>query len=99
MGGGHSGSEDTVRDIRLKSLANLRNAFDELGTTIDVLDLYDNTAHGMPPRLISSFLGREITFLSSELPAWMDEALRQSPYSTAKLREIFEEGKALPVVG
>jgi hypothetical protein len=52
----------------------------------------------MPPKLIASFLGHEITFLASELPAWMDEALGQTPYSTAKLREFFEQGKALPVV-
>ena len=27
----------------------------------------------------------------------MDEALGQTPYSTEKLRELFEHGKALPV--
>jgi hypothetical protein len=51
----------------------------------------------MPPKLIASFLGREITFLESELPAWMDEALGQTPYSTLKLRDVFEQGKILPV--
>ena len=51
------------------------------------------------PKLIASFLGREITFLESELPAWMDEALGQTPYSTGKLREFFEQGKPLPVGG
>jgi predicted ABC-type ATPase len=96
--GGHSASEETVQDIRSKSLFNLRRAFDELGKTIDLFDIYDNSALGMPPKLIASFLGREITFLESELPAWMDEALGQTPYSTAKLREFFEQGKALPVV-
>jgi len=45
----------------------------------------------MPPKLIASFLGREITFLASELPAWMDEALGETPYSTRKLREFFEQ--------
>jgi len=29
----------------------------------------------------------------------MDEALRESLYSTRKLREFFEQGKALPVTG
>jgi predicted ABC-type ATPase len=96
--GGHSASEETVQDIRSKSLFNLRRAFDELGKTIDLFDIYDNSALGMPSKLIASFLGREITFLESELPAWMDEALGQTPYSTAKLREFFEQGKALPVV-
>jgi predicted ABC-type ATPase len=97
--GGHSGSEDTVRDIRSKSLGNFPRVLEELGKTIDLLDLYDNSAFEMKPKLIASFLGREITFLSSELPAWMDEALGQTPYSTVKLREFFEQGKPLPVVG
>jgi hypothetical protein len=57
------------------------------------------TRYKMPPKLIASFLGREITFLASDLPAWMDEALGQTPYSTVKLREFFEQGKALPVAG
>ena len=95
--GGHSGSEDTVRDIRLKSLTNLQCAFDDLGKTIDLFEIFDNSAHGMPPKLIASFLGREITFLAAELPAWMDEALGKTPYSTGKLREFFERGKTLPV--
>ena len=97
--GGHSGSEDTVRDIRSKSLGNFPRVLDELGRTVDLLDIYDNSAFGVPPKLIASFVGREITFLASELPAWMDEALGQTPYSTVKLREFFEQGKALPVVG
>jgi predicted ABC-type ATPase len=95
--GGHSASEETVQDIRAKSLFNLRRAFDELGQTIDAFEIYDNTAFGMPPKLIASFLGCEITFLASELPAWMDEALGQTPYSTGKLREFCEQGKPLPV--
>jgi hypothetical protein len=53
----------------------------------------------MPPKLIASFLGREITFLASELPAWMEEALGQTPHSTVKLREFFVQGKALPIGG
>jgi predicted ABC-type ATPase len=95
--GGHSGSEDTVRDIRSKSLGNFPRVLEELGKTIDLLDIYDNSAFEMKPKLIASFLGREITFLASELPAWLDEALGQTPYSTVKLREFFEQGKSLPV--
>ncbi len=97
--GGHSGSEDTVRDIRSKSLYNLGRVFDELGQTIDFLNLYDNTAFGVPPTLVASFVGREMTFLEVGLPAWMDEALGQTPYSTGKLREFFDEGQALPIGG
>jgi predicted ABC-type ATPase len=97
--GGHSGSEDTVRKIRSTSLGNFPRVLDELGKTIDLLDLYDNSSYKTTPKLIASFLGREITVLASELPAWMDEALGQTPYSTVKLREFFEQGKALPVGG
>jgi predicted ABC-type ATPase len=95
--GGHSGSEDTVRKIRSSSLGNLPHVLDELGKTVDFLNLYDNSVFGTAPKLIASFLGREITFLETELPAWMDEAFGQTLYSTAKLREYFERGKALPV--
>ena len=94
--GGHSGSEDTVRDIRRKSLGNLPRVLDELGKTIDLLDLYDNSVFGVPPKRIASFLGREIAFLETQLPVWMDEALGQTPYSAGKLREFFEQGKPLP---
>jgi len=95
--GGHRGSEDTVRNIRSASLGNFGRVLDELGKTIDLLDVYDNSAHKTTPKLIASFLGREITFLAAELPSWMDEALGQTPCSTVKLREFFEQGKALPV--
>ena len=67
-----------------------------MGKTIDTFEIYDNSVLGMAPKLIASFLGREVTFLESELPAWMNEALGQTPYSTAKLREFFEQGIALP---
>src|ERR1017187_5676617 len=97
--GGHSGSEDTVRDIRSKSLGNFPRVLDELGKTVYILDIYDNSAFEMTPKLIASFLRREIIFLASELPAWMDEALGQTTYSTVKLREFFEQGKPLPVAG
>ena len=50
--GGHSGSEDTVRNIRSSSLGNLPRAFTELGKTIDLFDLYDNSAFGISPRLV-----------------------------------------------
>jgi len=78
-------------------LGNFRRVLDELGKTIDLLDLYDNSAHKTTPKLIASLVGREIIFLAPELPGWMDEALGQTPYSTRKLRECMEQGKALPV--
>jgi hypothetical protein len=77
----------------------LRQAFDDLGNSIDLFDLYDNSAFGTPPKVVASFVGREITFLADELPGWMDEALGQTAYSSEKLRELFEQGKAMPVGG
>src|ERR1035438_10411094 len=53
--GGHSGSEKTVQDIRSKSLANLQHAFYELGKTIDLFDIHDNSTFGVPPKRIASF--------------------------------------------
>lgn len=97
--GGHSASEETVQSIRAKSLANLRRAFDDLGHTIDFFEIYDNTALGMSPELIASFLGRKIAFLAPRFPAWMDEALGQTPYYTSRLRKFFEQGKSLLGVG
>jgi len=94
--GGHSGSEDTVRDIRTKSLANLRRAFDELGRSIDLFEIYDNSAHGVEPKLIASFQGRQITFLHSNIPAWLDQALDPTPYSMKSLRVCFQQKQPLP---
>ena len=37
--GGHSASEETVQDIRSKSLFNLRRAFEELGRSIDAFEM------------------------------------------------------------
>jgi predicted ABC-type ATPase len=94
--GGHSGSEETVREIRSKSLGNFPRVLNELGKTIDLLNLYDNSAFGMPPKLIASFLGREIAFLASELPVWLEQALESTPYAMQRLRDSFQHGMPLP---
>jgi predicted ABC-type ATPase len=97
--GGHSGSEDTVRDIRSKSLINFLRAFDELGESIDFLDVFDNSAFRMPPKLIASFQSRTITFLAPEFPAWFVQALDQSPYAAPTLRACNDQGNPLPNPG
>jgi len=97
--GGHSGSEDTVRDIRAKSLVNFLRAFDEAGKTIDFLDLYDNSAYRRHPKLVASLIGRTITFLADDLPAWMVQALEQSPYAAGNLRACFDRQIPLPDPG
>ncbi len=94
--GGHSGSEDTVLDIRAKSLANFPRALDELGRSIDFLEVYDNSIHGTPPKLVASFQSREISFLDLDTPEWMDQALAQTPYSTQSLRGCCQQGRSLP---
>jgi predicted ABC-type ATPase len=93
--GGHSASEQTIRDIRKKSLINLIRVFDELGRTIDLLNVYDNSAVAQRPKLIASFQNREITYLDSKIPQWLSEALEQSPYSPQHLRTCFQQGLPL----
>jgi predicted ABC-type ATPase len=94
--GGHSGSEDTVRDIRSKSLSHFPRALDQLGKTIDILDIYDNSAYEEPPTLIASFQDREITFLAPALPTWLTQALEQTPYATGKLQQYVQQAIPLP---
>jgi predicted ABC-type ATPase len=97
--GGHSGSEDTVRDIRAKSLGNFPRVLDELGKTVDLLNVYDNSEHETAPKLIASFQGREITFLAANLPAWLIDALKRTPYSANRLQACSEQGAPLPDPG
>jgi hypothetical protein len=80
-------------------MATKRHAFEEVGNTIDSFDVYDNSAFETTPKVIASFVRREIIFLTLELPAWLDEALGQTSSSTGKLRECFEQGNDLPVAG
>jgi predicted ABC-type ATPase len=94
--GGHSGSESTVRDIRAKSLANLPRAFDELGRTIDLLEIFDNSSLDSRPKLIASLLERSIAFLDLEIPSWLDQALDGTPYATRSLRTFFQQKQHLP---
>jgi predicted ABC-type ATPase len=94
--GGHSGSEDTILDIRSRSLGNLSRVFDEMGKTIDLLDIFDNSALNERPRIIASIQGREIAFLDSKIPPWLEHALEQTPYATPKLLAPFQQKQLLP---
>jgi predicted ABC-type ATPase len=94
--GGHSASENTVRDIRAKSLPNLLRIFEELGTSIDLCDIYDNSTHASPPKLVASYQRRLVTFLATEIPSWLDQALAQSPWPTAVLRTCCLQNIPLP---
>lgn len=94
--GGHSASEETIREIRAKSLGNLPRVLKELGKTIDLLNLYDNSVFGISPKRIASFQGRAIVFIVAELPAWLEEALEKTACSAAILKSSFLQGIPLP---
>ena len=94
--GGHSGSEDTVRDIRLKSLANFPRVLHELGRSVDFLNVYDNSVEDAKPKLIASFQSRLVTFLAEEIPSWLDQALAQTPYSIENLRACCQQNIPIP---
>lgn len=94
--GGHSGSEDTVREIRSKSLSNFPRALDELGKSIDFLNVYDNSVEDAKPTLIASFQGREIKFLAPALPVWLTQALEQTSYPADKLQKYMQQAIPLP---
>jgi predicted ABC-type ATPase len=94
--GGHSGSENTVREIRSRSLANFPRALDELGRTIDILDIFDNSILDSRPKLIASFQARKITSLAQRIPPWLTEALETTAYPTQSLRAHFRKNQPLP---
>jgi predicted ABC-type ATPase len=94
--GGHSGSEDTVREIRSKSLGNFPRVLDELGRSVDFLNVYDNSALDSRPRRIATFQAREIVFLDPQIPAWLTESLEQTAYSTQSLLACLHRKQPLP---
>jgi predicted ABC-type ATPase len=94
--GGHCGSEDTVREIRSKSLGNFPRVVEELRRTVDLLNVYDNSVHGIAPRLIASFQDRKIVSLAPKIPPWLEQALQPTPYSTPKLLALFQQKQPLP---
>lgn len=94
--GGHSGSENTVREIRSQSLKNFPRTLDELGRTIDILDIFDNSALNSRPKLVASFQAREITFLAPWIPPWLAKALEKTAYPTLTLHTLFQMKQPLP---
>ena len=69
--GGHSASEATLRRIFDLSMANLKQAIQQM----DLLEVYDNSAPGGPPvRVLESHNG-EITFVADDAPPWLLAAL------------------------
>lgn len=95
--GGHSGSEGTVREIYLKSLVNFPLALHELARTIDFLDIYDNSIHRVPPRLLVSFEGRRVTYVGGNLSPWLHRTLDKTPFAIENLLHSFKQREPLPV--
>ena len=69
--GGHSASETTLRLIFDSSMANLRQAIDQM----DLLEVYDNSAPGGPPVLVLESRQGEIIFIAEAAPQWLLAAL------------------------
>jgi predicted ABC-type ATPase len=83
--GGHSASENTIREIRSTSLTNFLRAFDELGTKIDSIDVYDNSAYGLRPEFFGMFeISSNFVSQSPKIPVWIREALNHAPQSRPK---------------
>ena len=69
--GGHSASETTLRRIFDSSIANLRQAIDQM----DLLEVYDNSAPGGPPVIVLESRQGEIIFTAEAAPHWLLAAL------------------------
>jgi predicted ABC-type ATPase len=69
--GGHSAPMKRIIEIYRGSLANLRRAI----AVFDEVMLYDNSVHGMPPRLIRVYSAQRITRDEPPIPRWLMMAL------------------------
>jgi predicted ABC-type ATPase len=78
--GGHSGSEETIAQIRASSLENLTTTLRLCGRAIDHLQLYDNSAHDTQPKLIAEIEAGVLAPVRSTLPKWAGQALHSSGY-------------------
>lgn len=69
--GGHSASETTLRRIFDSSMANLRQAIQQM----DLLEVYDNSAPGGPPDRVLESRNGEVLFVADDAPPWLLAAL------------------------
>ena len=85
--GGHSASERKLRDIYQHSMKHLVTAFEEnRRQRIDLLRVFDNSESFRRPRLVLSIVRGVPGSMASEVPAWLEDALRQSRFSIENLR-------------
>ena len=91
--GGHSASERKLRDIYSNSMINLVQAFEESRLqNIDRLQIFDNSGLPGKPRLIVNMIGGIPHFIAAEIPAWLEIALADSPFSELELRTLMRTG-------
>jgi predicted ABC-type ATPase len=73
--GGHSASEATLRRIHASSLANLPVALNPEKSSIDVIQIYDNSGIESPPEFVLEARHGRIVRLAADFPAWLQRAL------------------------
>lgn len=71
LDGGHGASADRVREIYVRSLANLSSAL----ATFDTVLLFDNSDHGKPPTFVCEFRSGRMIPTATALPVWLRNAL------------------------
>jgi len=74
--GGHAASEPTLRRIYHASLKNLSLALDPIGSGIDEVRIFDNSAIGQIPELALEVSDGRITYRGNDMPVWLTNALR-----------------------
>jgi predicted ABC-type ATPase len=84
--GGHSASEQLVRDIYDKSTKNLFTALDFGESGIEVVRIYDNSVVGGRVRQLLSFRRGRPLSVARETPAWLESLFKGTKFEIADLR-------------
>ena len=89
--GGHSAPASMLRSFHERSTANLALSLSPT-SGLQLVIVYDNSAFGdaSPSELLRVFDGRP-TYLTETPPAWLEQALRNSPYDLRGLRLIIDQ--------
>ena len=85
--GGHSASENLLREIYKQSLKNLVLAFEEnRHGRIDLLRISDNSGEFGRPRVVLNLVRGVPRSMAPEVPAWLTEALATSDFNVVALQ-------------
>jgi len=91
--GGHSASEELVREIYQKSTRNLLTALDFQASGMDRVEIYDNSANLAEERDVQRILGirqGRATYLAQDIPKWLDSLLRGTKFEIEAVREFLD---------